>query len=279
MTTAIAVEKVKTAEGTLAALEFDARLTEVYDEQGKPLAGYRRVYRPDTDATLSIVSDQYKLIQHKQALAPAVEILGREGWKLKASRIERSGANAFVELTRVDKAVMIAGEQVGQRVFMRNSYDKSHSLTFALGAMVCVCSNGLVVPGKGGFGFKSHHVGDINEKLAFALSGMARIEQELGSRMLEHYSKLDTPVDKKIGEEIIRRSLGERQIEHVGGLWLLGIGRNGQRTGWNLYNGITQYLTHEFKGNWDRREHMNGRAFDLIAGYVKDGRLPKVEGE
>lgn len=273
---------VRTVAGTLEALNFSAVLTPIYDQGGHELEGFKRVYRPDQDLTLSVVSDQYKLVQHREAMEPAVEILGREGWKVDASRIERDGSSAFVQLTRRDaispEVTRVVGEKVGERLMLRNSYDKSSSLTFTMGAIVLVCSNGMVAPGKGGLGFNGHHTGDVRENFDQFLRGLAKIEAGLATRMIEHYSQLDRFVPEQIGYEIIKRSVGERVSLQVLPMWTAGIGRDGSRSAWNLYNGITQYLTHDYKGNWDRRERLNSQAFELIAGYVKTGALP-VEPE
>jgi hypothetical protein len=259
-------DRVKTITGTLDALSFDTKLTPVYNERGMEIPGFKRVYREDQDKTLSIVSNDYKLIQHRDAMVPAIDALGHEGWTVHASRIERYGASAFVELVRKDATIKVVGEKVGERLMLRNSYDRSSSLMFIAGAMVLICTNGATIPGGGGFSFSTHHTGDAKEKLGFLLKSLKRIEESLGSKMLEYYSKLDKAVPSEIGQEIIKRNLGERFIDQVDRFWTRGIGRSGDRTGWNLYNGITQYLTHEFRGGWDLRERKNLRSLEMIRG-------------
>ncbi len=269
---------VRTVAGTLEALDFKASLYPVYYKGGAEIKGYKQVFREDTLETLSIVSDQYKLVEHRDAMAPAVEILGREGWAVKASRVERGGGSAFVELHRRDavnaNVALAVGEKVGERLMLRNSYDKSSSLTFTFGALVLKCTNGLVVPGHGGLGFSGHHSGDVTDNFDRFLKRLGQIENDLGSRMLEYYSKLDKVVPEQIGYEIIKRSVGERVSMQVLPMWKGGIGRDGSPTAWNLYNGITQYLTHDYNGNWDRRERLNGKSLELIQGYVETGTLP-----
>lgn len=274
--------RVRTVAKTLDALNFDVKLKHVYDEHGNKLEGFARVNREDNGRCLSIVSKDYALVQHKEAMTSAVEILGREGWQVGASRIERYGSSAFVELTRRDavnpEVARMVGEKVGERLMLRNSYDKTSALTFTLGALVLKCTNGLVVPGNGGLSFHGSHTGDLRGNFDQFLSGLAKIEAGLASRMLEHYSSLDKLVPSEIGREIIKRATGERMIGQIAAYWTDGIGRDGRSTAWNLYNGITQYLTHDFKGGWDRRERLNAQAFALIAGYIKTGALP-VEAE
>jgi len=282
MTTAIAVADkagVRTVERTLDALNFTAKLDKVYDGKGQELDGYRQILRTDTGACLSIVSDQYKLVEHREAMFPAVDALGRDGWKVKASRVERAGASAFVELERRDASIKVVGELVGQRVMLRNSYDKSSSLTLTFGALVLKCHNGAVVPGKGSFGFHSHHTGDVNDRLGQMLKSYKGIEAALGTRMLETYSQLDKLVPSSIGREIIKRSLGERQQDTVAKYWNTGIGRDGELSAWNLYQGITQFLTHDFNGSWDRRERLNGQALGMITEVVRNGTLPPLGDE
>jgi len=275
--------RVKTVAGTLDALAFDASLTPVFDGKGQEIEGYKRVYRADLDRTISIVSDGYELFQHREALAPVVDRLSQDGWTVKASHIERFGGRAFVELHRRDavnpEVARVVGEKVGERLMLRNSYDKTSSLIFSMGALVLKCTNGLVVPDGGGMNFSGHHSGDLRKNFDRFLRGLDRIESTIGTRMLEHYSQLDKIVPDQIGREIIKRAVGERVTLQVLPMWTGGIGRDGTRTAWNLYNGITQYLTHDYKGNWDRRERLNGQAFNLIAGWVKTGTLPVIDEE
>lgn len=276
MVASLAERANRTMVGTLDALRFDTITTPLFDEHGRKIDGYKRIYRPDINETLAVMSDKYQLVEHHEVMAPAVEALGQDGWLVKASHIEKLGASAFVELERRDRSVTVVGEQVGERILMRNTYDGTSSLRLSFGAVVLICSNGAVVPGVG-FGFNAHHTGDIRERLSSITSRVRKIEAGLGARMVESYAKLDSPVPIGIGKEIIERIVGERKMDRPLQYWTRGIGRNGSLTAWNLYNGITQYLTHDFGGNWGRRERKNAEAFDLLAHYIQHGVLPKEE--
>lgn len=268
--------KAITTLGTMEALNFKTVMTPIFDATGTPIEGFKRVYRPDIRATLSVMSDKYQLVEHQEAMKPAVDALGEQGWDIGRARVERDGASAWVELERRDLSIKVVGEQVGQRILMRNTYDGTSTLRLSFGALVLACSNGAVVPGMV-LGFNSHHTGDIRDRLKELTKRVEKIESGLGTKMIEAYSQLDTAVDHKVGKEIIRRIVGDRKMDEPVKYWTRGIGRNGNETAWNLYNGITQYLTHDFSGNWGRRERKNAEAFDLIAYYLREGHLPKEE--
>ncbi len=279
MTTQVAEKEVKvqTMQGTLDALAFKVQKAPIFSQSGVEIKGYEQIQRIDNGQTLSIVSPGYELVQHMESLQPAVELLGSEGWKVKASHIERYGARAYVELHRIDKAFTVVGEKVGERLMLRNSYDKSSSLIFEFGGLVLRCLNGATAP-VGGMGFSGHHTGDLRKDLNKFIGKLAEIEAGLGSRLIEEYSQLDKKVSPEIAREIVKRSLGERREDAVLQYWKTGIGRDGEMNAWNLYNGVTQFLTHDYVGSWDRRERLNANAFELIAGFVKTGVLPKEEG-
>ena len=173
--------------------------------------------------------------------------------------------------------VKVKGDQVGMRIVMRNTYDGTSNLKLSFGALVLVCTNGLVLPGKESIGFDAAHVGGIHERLGMLTAKVRKIEELMGSRMIETYSQLDKVVPNEIAQEVVKRTLGERKMEAPLKYWRDGIGRDGSKTAWNLYNGITQYLTHDFTGGWGRRERKNAQALDLITGYVKHGGLPPLE--
>lgn len=277
MTTAIAEKSNRTTVKTLGAIDFKTISEPVYDIKGTKIEGYQRIMRPDIGATLSIMSDKYQLVEHREAMAPAVEALGLEGWTIGSSHVERQGASAFVQLEKRDTGIKVVGQQVGLRIMMRNTYDGTTSLRLSFGSLVLICSNGCVVPGKGGIGFDAHHTGDIRDRLGLLTAKVRKIESGLGEKMIDAYSKLDAPVPIEIGREIVKRVMGERKMDQPLRYWTHGIGRNGERTAWNLYNGITQDLTHNFTGGWGRRERKNMEAFDLIAHYIQNGVLPKEE--
>lgn len=272
-------DKAVTVQGTIGALDFDTKSGLVYDQGGEPLEGYQRIWRPDTGRTLAIMSKKYQLVQHKEVMAPAIDALGSDGWKVKASRIERGGASAFVELERRDVVTKVVGEKVGERILMRNTYDGTSSLTLNIGAIVLICGNGMVAPGKGSIGFDAHHVGDIRDRLGLLTAKVRKIESGLAERLLESYSEMDKVVPTEIAKEIVKRVMGERKVEKPLEYWRHGIGRDGSATAWNLYNGMTQYLTHDFTGGWSRRERKNHESFELIAGWIKTGVLPKQDPE
>jgi len=280
MTTSLVLDEKKgraTAEGTLDALNFETLTGKVYDQKGKVIEGFQRIWRPDQQKTLAIMSNAYKLVQHKEAMIPAIEALGENGWTVDTSRVERDGAAAYVQLVqRKEAAIKVVGEKVGLRILMHNTYDGSSSLRLSFGSIVLRCTNGAVMPGKDTFGFDASHIGGIRERLGFLTARVRKIQESMGERMIEAYSKLDSPVPSEIGREIIRRVIGERKVDQVAGYWSGGIGRNGEATAWNLYNGITQYLTHDYVGDWSRRERSNARAFDMIANYAQSGGLPEV---
>ena len=261
----------------LTAIQFPVESGKVYGHDGQEIPGYQRIWRPDNGATLSIMSDGYELASHEEVMKPALDILGNEGWKIKQSHIEKNGAKAFVELVRMDKPIKVLGEQVGFRAIMRNSYNGSTSASLEFSGIVVKCLNGATAPGGMSFGFDVHHTGGIHDHLFNITKRVRHIEEGLGRKLIEVYSQLDGPVPAEIGKEIVTRIVGQRKADSPLVYWTKGIGRDGQPNAWNLYNGITQYLTHDFKGGWYWRENKSEKAFNLIAGYLKSGTLPKLE--
>ena len=104
------------------------------------------LYRPETEEVLSIVSKDYKLVTHKDAVDPILESLEMVGgFELEKIQVDKLGRR--MEIGFVNKEIRYDvdgdGDKISPTFRILNSYDKQYGLTYSIGAFRLVCSNGL----------------------------------------------------------------------------------------------------------------------------------------
>lgn len=206
----------------------------------------RAVVRTDTGQPLSVVSDQYTLVEHRRLLdvaEDAIEALGL-GSVPRGVYLDRDGARMravykFEDLARP----VLQNDPICPCVKLRNSYDRSLRAAVHIGAFRFVCTN-LAVGGGGIFagGFVSTHRGEIpveevTEQLNDYLSDFDRI-----ARLYRYWS--EEPLDwNRLAEILEPLPKHAQEGIHEGvlrGLWT---------KVYDAYNSATRYATHEMSSH------------------------------
>jgi hypothetical protein len=246
----------------LKLLDFPVQSQPVFDKKGMRLNGFNAIIRPDTSAVLGMVRSRYELLTHRESVDPFVDKLTSEGWDVGRVQMERNGSTVCVELTNKEGMKPVQkGDLVGRRLTIRNSYDGMSSVSAELGAIRLVCKNGLVAPDGKVTRMRFNHISNVFEKLEEAGHEYARIFDA----MLDSYRGLaETIVSPEIAERLLKEVVGQRKLELVTGYWMAGTGSDGRPTAWNLYNAVTEYLTHAFEGTVDTRDFKSRQMLNLL---------------
>lgn len=247
---------------SLDVLDFPVQAQDLYRDGYVKLEGFKTIVRTDTGKALGIMRKNYQLVTHRQALTPIVEKLTGEGWNVNKVGVEMSGSRAFVELLNKNELKPVkVGDLVGKRVTLLNSYDGTTSIRAEIGTFRLVCLNGMVRPSGDGMTQSLKHTSAVFEKL----ENMGVVFEEAFQRMFLFYTSLvDKAVPKDIAEKIIEVVAGKRKSDLIKNLWVAGRGNDGRETAWNLYNAITEYLTHNFKGSYETRTAKGRLAIDRL---------------
>ena len=212
---------------------------------------YKTIVERDTGKLFSIVSKEYKLIRHEQAVDEIEGLIyGNEDLgdpTIKTSFYSDGGR--MCRRYRFEKvAVEIEpGDNLHPELHLYNSYDVTWPLIVVLGAYRLVCTNGMVVV-KTLFRFKKRHVLEL-ERMNFkkdVSTVLARFESQVKTWRewrtrpisLENYDKVMNTMDfgKKATEQI------ESKVnEDFEGFLFRGYP---QITAWLFYNILTWYITH-----------------------------------
>jgi len=155
-------------------------------------------------------TDTYKPVSHEQLI------------DLSLSGIQKAGFDVEKELYAMAKGGNVAtgryliknaeDDEMQMQICWRNSYDKSLALTFAVGANVLICTNG-VMGFKSATSFKRKHTGEIQ---VFAPNNIREDIMMAGDVFKELQSDRDRmkqiPVNRRLTAELLGRMFFEEKI-------------------------------------------------------------------
>lgn len=271
-------ELVKT--NPLAALDFDVkryRLWYDHDDPHSPAMQANRdvLINGTTGQEISTVSPKYQLIQHRETLLPAYEKMLSQGWQLaeresgrNSVRVESNGRRAYIEMIHPEVKVDFGVKQNGRtdllspRMLLGNGYDAMTSLRAEGGAFQWVCLNGLKRPTAAMIKhIASRHIGRLTGDSIDGLLNLA--ERYLGEfeTVAQGYRILIDHVPTEQQALLAIQSVSERHENKIRDHIERPLG---SATGWEVFSGITNYLTFDFKGSEALLGQKQKKAMELI---------------
>tara|TARA_R100000808_G_scaffold24532_1_gene56743 strand:- start:5206 stop:6093 length:888 start_codon:yes stop_codon:yes gene_type:complete len=269
---------------------FDYRVKQVevpHPETGNK-SGYFMNIREDNDEILGWTSDRYGLVQNGDLLDRADKAFEDRGIDVTRKVIITEGGakmraqyDLSGDMFRAD--VPQVGDTMAYRLTAQNSFDRSLRVSFALGLMRLVCTNGMTTMEKEVEMVKKHstqiRIGDIisDDALDGALAKLSNsvnvygrlagvsLEQEQGLNILQNLANAKV-ISEKVRESI---ALIWNNPTHE---------EDKDRNLYNLNNAVTQHMTHEVAD--ERFEYANRvttnvlKRFDMAAR--NKGRLEKL---
>jgi len=111
----------------------------------KKESGYKALVNDKTKETISVVTDTYQPVQHRDVWEQANKY---KNYKISNGRIFNRGRTLMIEISDVKpvKRELIPGDYLESKVRIFNSYDGTRALTVQSYGLRLVCSNGMVAP-------------------------------------------------------------------------------------------------------------------------------------
>ncbi len=246
-------------------------------------SGYFMNIRTDNDEILGWTSDRYGLVNNADLLDKADaafeargidvtrKVIVTEGGAKMRAQYDLSGDMFRAEVPQV-------GDTMAYRLTAQNSFDRSLRISFALGLVRLICTNGMVTMEKEVEMVKKHsrqvNIGDIisDDALDRALAKLGEsvnvygrlaqveLEQEQGLNILQNLT------NSKVISEKVRES-----IAHI---WNSPThDEDKDRNLYNLNNAVTQHLTHEVAD--ERFEYANRVTTNVLKRFDMAARNPK----
>ena len=278
------VAKQKVNEG----YDFTVKQVEVPHPTKGGKSGYFMNVREDNDEILGWTTERYGIVQHRDILGKSDEAFEKRGIEVERKVIVTEGGAKMRaqydlkgDLFQAD--IPKVGDTVAYRLTAQNSFDRSLRISYALGLVRLVCTNGMTTTEKEVEMVKKHstnvNIGDIITEDALD-SALARLKNGLNV-----YSRLaDVSLYQEQGLTILQnlangKVISEKLRESIAKIW--NDPTHDEDKGRNLYNlnnAITQHLTHDVADT--RFEYANRvtnnvlKRFDLASRNSK--RLEKL---
>ena len=236
--------------------------------------------RTDTDEVLGYSTDRYGIVQNDDLLGRAESAFASRGINYERNVYATdNGAKmrAVYDLTgdQFRTKVPKVGDIMGYRLTVQNSFDRTLRVSFALGLMRLVCTNGMQTMQKDVDMVSKH-----SQKLDLDnLITDDALDKALGflSKSGDVYGRLAaTSLDEEQGLNVLanltkKKVMSEKVRERVAIIWnnrgdLLD-SNNHDANLYNLYNAVTQHLTREVEET--RFEYANRMSNQVLKAFER----------
>jgi len=234
-------------ERVSSAYDYEVECAPLFSDNGP--TRFFGTRRKDTGEIFATVTSAYEVLQNRQlveAAEAAFRAKGMTGWRRKVV-VTYGGARCYVIYDFPGIGGRVAGQDLTFRLKIQNSFDGTIRASFVVGLFRLICSNGLAMP-----------VGTLNltqkHTTALEIDFVGRtVEQALKAFFdaLPFFESMTAiRVSQDEGKAIVqgfgeRHLLGRRQADAIVRIWEHPRHEEDRaRTLWNLYNAVTQHLTH-----------------------------------
>jgi len=213
--------------------------------------GYKAIVDADTGKVFSIVTNDYKIITHQQAIEQIESIIAKQedlgGYALTVNFYNDGGRMRCTFTFPRITAEIAKGDIVNLQLHLSNSYDVTWPFTVILGAFRLVCTNGLVV-GEKMLHIKKRHVYELDHlNIEHTITTATRRFQKQSGQ----WKDLDQiPLNPTVyGQVMQTMKFGKQATEEIGcKIEQEARGYDDSHfplmSLWAFYNVITWYLTH-----------------------------------
>jgi hypothetical protein len=247
-------------------------MQELYTRDQKR-AGFWGTRRTDTGQVLGVTSDKYGLLLNTDLVKTVDEVLTNKGLDYERQiTVARDGATMYgrYEFPNELRKVQKVGDEMGMRITIRNSYDRTSFAGLELGMLRLVCTNGMKAMRRA-FGFNQKHSRKLSlDGVSDAIDRAVKAFDEVGGE----FTKLsEVPVSDTIGDYVLKnltsdKILSEKLREEIVKVWLNPpFQEDKKRNLYNLYNAVTYHLTHKVEPT--RFEYADKVNSNVLNRFVK----------
>ena len=216
--------------------------------------GFTSNRRTDNFVVLGKVTDRYGLVQNEDLVSAAEDAFTAAGLANFERRIIVTGEGEKFYARYTFKShfkALKVGDEVGMTLTLQNSFDGSLRASFIAGLLRLLCLNGMTGLAKQ-FGLTQKHGSKIS--VAFVKDALAKAMQAFDNSTLVFDRMAQVELTQAQGATILANLQAQRILsgslrEGIASVWENPThAEDSARNLWNLYNAVTQYVTHVVEG-------------------------------
>ncbi len=240
--------------------------------------------RTDTGAVIAPVTKDYGIVQNSDIIPRVRDAFAASslGEYKEDIRVVRGGARMYARYDFTDHSIKIpkVGDDLGLRLTVNNSFDRSSKVSFSVGAVRLVCTNGMTAVEKE-YSLTKKHSSKINlDFIKDALSGAMDSFNSLTSEDNIYTVMASREISQDQGLFILQNLVKKKVIsevtrEGIAQVWNAPThNEDSDRSIYNLLNASTEYLTHRVEG--DRFELANRVTTNVTRQLTKAARQSNI---
>ena len=260
--------------------DYKVALVDLFTADGKS-TGFKGTQRLDTGTIIAPVTKDYNIVQNSDIIDQARTSFDAAGLKdaEEEIRVFRDGAVMQARYTfknRVINPTRKVGDELGLRLTLTNSFDRSRKVSFVLRLLRLVCTNGMTTLDKEYELAKKHSsqitLDFIKDGLNDAVAGFDRLAEK--GNIFERMA--DTSLSQEQGLNILQnlvkvKAISEERREGIAQVWNNPTrSEDNDRNVYNLLNSATDYLSHQVEGErFELSQRMTDQVTRRLAAAVK----------
>ena len=260
--------------------DFTVEQVPLFDQQGRR-TGFFGNQRTDNVIVLGVTSERYGIQNNAPLIERAEEAFNDQGLGDFEREVIVTGDGQRMRAVydfknqikpREDRK---KGDNMGLRLTVQNSFDRSLRVSFAMGVLRLVCTNGMTSLEREQSMTKKHSSGNGLDFLGEALS------KAIGSwdKALLTYNQLETvEIEQQQGLNALHNlakagAISDRMAGAVSKIWNNPTYTEDEgRNLYNLYNAVTEHLTREVEGTrYELAERVNQKVLSRLDQAARSG--------
>lgn len=240
--------------------------------------------RTDNLAVLGKVTDRYGIVQNTDLVQAAEDAFKAAGLSNYTRKMVVTGEGermyAVYDFKSHTKALKV-GDEVGLRLTLQNSFDGSLRGSLIGGIKRLVCLNGAVTLAKE-FGLTQKHGSKVS--VSFVETAVANVIASWEKSLFVFDRLAEARITQAQGHNILAQlakgnTLSGKLLEGIEAIWTNPThAEDSDRNLWNLYNAVTQHLTHGVaEERFELANRVSGNVLAALERASRDaGRFAKL---
>jgi len=260
--------------------DFTVEQVPLFDEKGRR-SGFFGNQRTDNGTILGVTSERYGIQNNAPLIERAEDAFNDQGLGDFEREVIVTGDGQRMRAVYDFKTQIKRredrkkGDNMGLRLTVQNSFDRSLRVSFAMGVLRLVCTNGMTSLEKEQSMTKKHSSGNDLDFLGEAL------EKAIGSwdKALLTYNNLENvEIEQQQGLNALHNlakagAISDRMAGAVSTIWNNPTYTEDEgRNLYNLYNAVTEHLTREVEGTrYELAERVNQKVLKRLDQAARSG--------